>query len=228
MLCIARGGLHGTQVRVRCHAARCVRSMRAATVGGRAAERRGPRLIYASLRSVCFRNVYTETVRPEPRTCPSDGRFVEWADGVTPAAVQLDQARGPPQLRRAVCDDDDGHTPGGAGGYGCGLSNDNLIRRIQHVSNHPTTWLPAAAQPSAAPLECAPRCPATRSRSVVHVGHIQAQAEPAEEEQHARALTSRIAPGQIRWLPSGLSGDEIRKYTLTTADNQRLKWQLPA
>eukprot|EP01045_Picozoa_sp_COSAG04_P031843 COSAG04_NODE_6039_length_1424_cov_2.431698_1_plen_95_part_00 len=28
------------------------------------------------------------------------------------------------------------------------------------------------------------------------------------------ALTSRIASGQIRWLPSGRSGDEMRKYTL--------------
>ena len=55
-----------------------------------------PRLTYAPLRSVWFRNVFTETVRSEPRTCPADGRFVQWADGVTPAAVQPDQPPGPP------------------------------------------------------------------------------------------------------------------------------------
>lgn len=54
------------------------------------------RLTYASLRSVWFRNVFTETARPEPRTCPTDGRFVQWADDVTPAAVQPDQPPGPP------------------------------------------------------------------------------------------------------------------------------------
>ena len=53
------------------------------------------RLTCASLRRVWFRNVYTETVRPA-RTCPADGRFVQWADGVTPAAVQPDQPPGPP------------------------------------------------------------------------------------------------------------------------------------
>ena len=53
------------------------------------------RLTCASLRSVWFRNVFTETVRPA-RTCPADGGFAQWADGVTPAAVQPDQPPGPP------------------------------------------------------------------------------------------------------------------------------------